>query len=199
MAVGREMVAWSGPARRGPALALLPGRRRGDGPAGPPRLTWAPPGTGGGHGLRPPAQLAIDDGRWAERVIGPERIKTTYAFRALLDSGAKLALGSDWFVAPPTPLEGIYAAVTRRTLDDKNPGGWVPEQKITVEEALKAYTAAGAYAAFMERDLGTLAPGMLADLTVIDRDLRAIPAIEIRDARIVQTIVGGKTVYRSGS
>jgi predicted amidohydrolase YtcJ len=142
---------------------------------------------------------AIDDGRWAERVIGPERIKTTYAFRTLLDSGAKLALGSDWFVAPPTPLEGIYAAVTRRTLDDKNPAGWVPEQKITVEEALKAYTAGGAYAAFMERDAGTLAPGMLADLTVIDRDLRAIPAAEICDARIVQTIVGGKTVYRSGS
>jgi predicted amidohydrolase YtcJ len=142
---------------------------------------------------------AIDDGRWAERVIGPERIKTTYAFRTLLDSGAKLAFGSDWFVAPPTPLEGIYAAVTRRTLDDTHPGGWVPDQKIQVEEALRAYTAGGAYAWFMERESGTIAPGKLADVTVIDRDLRTIPPAEIRDAKIVQTIVGGKIVYRSGS
>ncbi|MDM8002911.1 MAG: amidohydrolase, partial [Bacteroidota bacterium] len=99
---------------------------------------------------------AIDDGRWAEEYIGPNRIKTTYAFRSLLDSGATLAFGSDWFVAPATPLEGIYAAVTRRTLDGKNPDGWVPEQKITVEEALKAYTINGAYASFEEDIKGTL-------------------------------------------
>jgi predicted amidohydrolase YtcJ len=142
---------------------------------------------------------AIDDGRWAEKVIGPERIKGTYAFRALLDSGARLAFGSDWYVAPPTPLEGIYAAVTRRTLDDKNPGGWVPAQKITVDEALKAYTAGAAYASFQDREKGTIAAGLLADLTVIDRDLRSIPAPEIRDAKIVRTIVGGKTVFRDGS
>ena len=142
---------------------------------------------------------AIDDGRWAERVIGAERIRTTYAFRTLLDGGAKLAFGSDWFVAPPTPLEGIYAAVTRRTLDGKNPEGWVPAQKITVEEALHAYSAAGAYAAFAERDAGSIALGMLADVTVIDRDLRAIDPVEIRNAKIVQTIVGGKVVYRAGS
>ena len=140
---------------------------------------------------------AIDDGRWAEKVIGPERIKGTYAFRTLLDSGARLAFGSDWYVAPPTPLEGIYAAVTRRTLDDKNPGGWVPEQKITVDEALKAYTAGGAYASFKERETGTIAPGMLADLTVIDRDLRVIPPAEIREAKIERTIVAGKTVFRA--
>ena len=139
---------------------------------------------------------AIDDGRWAERVIGPARSRTTYAFRSLLDAGARLAFGSDWFVAPPTPIEGIYAAVTRRTLDDKHPGGWVPEQKISVDEALRAYTSGGAYASFDERDKGTIAPGMLADLTVIDRDLRTIPPAEIRNARVVQTIVGGKTVYR---
>jgi predicted amidohydrolase YtcJ len=142
---------------------------------------------------------AIDDGRWAEKTIGPERIKTTYAFRSLLDSGARLAFGSDWYVAPPTPLEGIYAAVTRRTLDDKNPGGWVPAQKITVDEALRAYTAGGAYASFEERETGTIAPGMLADLTVIDRDLRVIPAAEIREAKIARTIVAGKTVFRGGS
>lgn len=139
---------------------------------------------------------AIDDGRWAEKVIGPERIKGTYAFRTLLDSGARLAFGSDWYVAPPTPLEGIYAAVTRRTLDDKNPGGWVREQKIAVEDALKAYTAGGAYAFFRERETGTIAPGMLADLTVIDRDLRVIPATEIREAKVARTIVAGKTVFQ---
>jgi predicted amidohydrolase YtcJ len=142
---------------------------------------------------------AIDDGRWAERVIGPERIKTTYAFRSLLDGGARLAFGSDWYVAPPTPLEGIYAAVTRRTLDDRNPGGWVPAQKITVEDALRAYTSGGAYAAFAERESGMIAPGMLADVTVIDRDLRAIDPAEIRRAAIVQTIAGGKVIYRAGS
>ena len=142
---------------------------------------------------------AIDDGRWAGTVIGPERSRTTYAFRTLLDSGARLAFGSDWYVAPPTPLEGIYAAVTRRTLDDKHPDGWVPEQKIAVEEALRAYTAGAAYGSFQERETGAIAPGMLADLAVIDRDLRAIPAVEIRNAKVVRTIVGGKTVFRSGS
>ena len=86
---------------------------------------------------------AIDDGRWAEKVIG-ERIRTTYAFRSLLDARTRLAFGSDWPVAPPAPLEGIYAAVTRRTLDGANPRGWVPEQKISVEEALRAYTATAA-------------------------------------------------------
>ena len=98
-------------------------------------------------------------------------------------------------MAPPTPLEGIYAAVTRRTLDDRRPQGWVPEQKITVEEALAAYTAGGAYASFMERDTGTIAPGMLADLAVIDRDLRTIAPEDIRSARIVRTVVGGRTVF----
>jgi predicted amidohydrolase YtcJ len=140
---------------------------------------------------------AIDDGRWADKVIGPERSRTTYAFRSLLDTGARLAFGSDWYVAPPTPLEGIYAAVTRRTLDDRHPDGWVPEQKITVEDALRAYTTGGAYASFEEGQKGTIAPGMLADITVIDRDLRTIPAVEIRNAKIVRTIVGGETVYNA--
>jgi len=139
---------------------------------------------------------AIDDGRWAENVIGPVRSRTTYAFRSLLDAGATLAFGSDWYVAPPTPLEGIYAAVTRRTLDDKHPDGWVPEQKISVEEALTAYTRGGALASFSEGDTGAITPGLLADITVIDRDLRTIPAPEIRAAKIVRTIVGGRTVYR---
>ncbi len=139
---------------------------------------------------------AIDDGRWAERVIGPVRSKTTYAFRSVLDGGGRLAFGSDWFVAPPTPIEGIYAAVTRRTLDDAHPDGWIPEQRIKVEDALRAYTSGGAYASFEEREKGTIAPGMLADFTVIDRDLRAIPPADIRNAKVVRTIVGGKTVFR---
>jgi predicted amidohydrolase YtcJ len=138
---------------------------------------------------------AIDDGRWAEKVIGPERIKTTYAFRSLLDSGARLAFGSDWDVAPPIPIVGIYAAVTRRTLDGKNPDGWVPAQKITVEDALRAYTINGAYAMFQEKEKGSLDPGKLADLVIIDRDLTRIPATEIKDARVVTTVVGGKIVY----
>ncbi|HEX8690840.1 MAG TPA: amidohydrolase [Longimicrobium sp.] len=138
---------------------------------------------------------AIDDGRWAERVIGPERIRTTYAFRSLLDAGARPAFGSDWYVAPPTPLEGIYAAATRRTLDDRNPGGWVPEQKITVEEALRAYTSGAAHAAFEEREKGTLEPGKLADFVVLDRDLRRVPPETIRDARVAMTVVGGRVVH----
>jgi len=138
---------------------------------------------------------AIDDGRWADRVIGTERAKTTYAFRSLLDAGATLAFGSDWFVAPATPLEGIYGAVTRRTLDDRHPGGWVPEQRITVEEALRAYTVGAAYAAFREKELGMLAPGMLADLVLIDRDLTRVAPETIRDARVMLTMVGGRVVY----
>jgi predicted amidohydrolase YtcJ len=138
---------------------------------------------------------AIDDGRWADAVIGKERAKRTYAFRTLLDAGTRLAFGSDWFVAPPTPLEGIYAAVTRRTIDGKNPGGWVPEQKITVEEALRAYTSGAAYASFEEDRKGTLERGKLADFAIIDRDITRIPPEEIRDAKVLLTVVGGKVVY----
>jgi len=138
---------------------------------------------------------AIDDGRWAEKVIGAERAKTTYAFRSLRDSGARLAFGSDWFVAPPTPLEGIYGAVTRRTLDGKRPDGWIPEQKIGVEDALRAYTTGGAYASFDENEKGSLTVGKLADVVVIDRDLTKIPPETIREARIMYTIVGGRVVF----
>jgi predicted amidohydrolase YtcJ len=137
---------------------------------------------------------AIDDGRWAAKYIG-DRIRTTYAFRSLLDSGARLSFGSDWFVAPPTPLEGIYAAVTRRTLDDANPNGWVPEQKITVEEAVRAYTQAAAYASFDESLKGSLAAGKLADFVVLDRNIFEIPPEEIRNVRVKMTFVGGRSVF----
>ncbi|MGZ8412028.1 MAG: amidohydrolase [Gemmatirosa sp.] len=147
---------------------------------------------------------AIDDGRWAEKVIGPARAQRTYAFRALLDTGATVAFGSDWFVAPPTPLEGIYAAVTRRTLDGAHPDGahpdgWVPTQKITVEEALRAYTRGGAYAAFDEAERGTLERGKLADFVLVDRDLTRVPPETIRDAQVVLTVVGGRVAFERGA
>lgn len=137
---------------------------------------------------------AIDDGRWAERVIGPERSATTYAFRSLLDTRARLAFGSDWYVAPATPLEGIDAAVNRRTLDGKHPNGWVPEQKITTEEALRAYTSGAAYAGFAEKELGTLEVGKLADLVIVDRNILE-PGSDLSQARVKLTMVGGKVVF----
>jgi len=138
---------------------------------------------------------AIDDGRFAEKYLGYERCKTTYAFKSLMEAGATVSFGSDWFVAPPTPLEGIYAAVTRRTLDDKNPDGWVPEQKISVEEALKAYTINGAYASFEESIKGSLEPGKLADFVILDKDITAIDPVEIWSVNVLRTVVGGKSVY----
>ncbi|HET6961157.1 MAG TPA: amidohydrolase family protein, partial [Terriglobia bacterium] len=139
----------------------------------------------------------IDDGRWAEKRIGPERIKTTYAFRSLIDQGARLTFGSDWTVAPINPLLGVYAAVTRRTLDDRNPHGWVPEEKITVGEAMRSYTIANAYASFDESKKGSLEAGKLADIAVLDRDIFTIPPVQIPQSVVVYTIVGGKIVYRA--
>jgi len=139
---------------------------------------------------------AIDDGRWVEQRIGPMRIKTTYAFRTLLDTEAPLAFGSDWTVAPLDPMLGVYAAVTRRTLDDKNPGGWVPEQKISVGEALRAYTYGNAWATFNEQKWGTLAPGRFADVVVLDRDPFAVQPESLGTIKPRFTIVGGKVVYQ---
>jgi predicted amidohydrolase YtcJ len=139
---------------------------------------------------------AIDDGRWAEKRIGPERIKTTYAFRSLLDAKGRLAFGSDWTVAPLDPILGIYAAVTRRTLDGKHPAGWVPQEKITVEEALRAYTTGNAYGMFAEWNRGRLAPGYLADLVLLDRDLTRVPPETIEQVQIQATIVGGRVVFQ---
>ncbi|HEV3469419.1 MAG TPA: amidohydrolase [Pyrinomonadaceae bacterium] len=141
---------------------------------------------------------AIDDGRWAEKRIGRERARGTYAFRSLLDAGAVLAFGSDWTVAPLNPLLGVYAAVTRRTLDGKNPGGWVPEQKITVEEAVRAYTLGSAYAEFADHAKGTIAPGKLADLVILTHDIFKGDPVEIEKARVRTTIVDGRVVYEAG-
>jgi predicted amidohydrolase YtcJ len=138
---------------------------------------------------------AIDDGRWAEKRIGKERAKTTYAFRSLIDSGATLAFGTDWTVAPLNPLLTIYAAVTRRTLDGKNPNGWVPEQKISVEETVRAYTIGSAYAEFQEDVKGTITVGKLADLVLLSRDIFTIDPTQIENVKVVMTMIDGRVVY----
>jgi hypothetical protein len=140
---------------------------------------------------------AIDDGGWAEKRIGPERIKSTYAFRTFLDKGVTLALGTDWSVAPLNPMDTLYAAVTRTTLNGKNPHGWVPEQKITLEEAVKAYTMGSAYAEFQENQKGSIARGKLADIVILSDDIFSIAPERIRDVKVLTTIVGGKVVYES--
>jgi predicted amidohydrolase YtcJ len=138
---------------------------------------------------------AIDDGRWAEKRIGHERAKTTYAFRSLLDSRVMLAFGTDWTVAPLDPMLSVYAAVTRRTLDGKNPDGWIPEQKISVDEAVRAYTVGSAYAEFQEQNKGTITTGKLADIVMLSEDIFSIDPREIERVKVVLTIMDGRVVY----
>jgi predicted amidohydrolase YtcJ len=138
---------------------------------------------------------AIDDGRWAEGRIGHDRASRTYAFRTFLNHGVRLAFGTDWEVAPLNPMLGLYAAVTRATLDGKNPNGWFPEQKLTVAEAVRAYTVGSAYAEFQENEKGSITPGKLADLVILSDDIFKIDPVKIRDVKVLKTIVGGKIVY----
>ncbi len=138
---------------------------------------------------------AIDDGRWAEKRIGHDRASRTYAFRTFLDHGVQLAFGTDWPVVPLNPLLGVYAAVTRATLDGKYPGGWFPEQKLTVAEAVAAYTMGSAYAEFQEKEKGSITPGKLADMVLLSDDIFSIDPAKIKDSRVVTTIVGGKVVW----
>jgi predicted amidohydrolase YtcJ len=140
----------------------------------------------------------MDDGRWAEKRIGPQRAKTAYAFRTLLDTGATLAFGSDWDVAPMSPLMGIYGAVTRRTLDGKHPNGWTPEQKITVAEAVRAYTMGSAYASFEEKLKGSIEPGKLADLVVLTDDIFNVDPVKIAETKVYMTIFDGKVIWGTG-
>ena len=142
---------------------------------------------------------AIDDGRWAEGRIGHDRASRTYAFRTFLDHGVRLAFGTDWNVAPLNPMLGLYAAVTRATLDGKNPNGWFPEQKLSLAEALTAYTMGSAYAEFQETQKGSITPGKLADMVILSDDLFAIDPMKIRDVKVLTTIVGGKVVYDAGA
>lgn len=142
---------------------------------------------------------AIDDGRWAEKRIGPERIRTTYAFRGLLDAGARPAFGSDWTVAPIDALLGLYAAATRRTTDGANRDGWVPQEKIGVTEALRAYTVDAARACGREEVLGELTPGKYADLVVLSGDILSIEPFRIPDVQVDMTMLEGRVVYRRGT
>ncbi len=138
---------------------------------------------------------AIDDGRWAEGRIGHDRASRTYAFRTFRDNGVRLAFGTDWPVAPLNPLLTLYAATTRATLDDRNPGGWFPEQKLTIAEAIESYTVDSAYAEFQEREKGSITPGKLADFVMLSEDVLHLPPAELRRVRVLGTWVGGKQVY----
>jgi predicted amidohydrolase YtcJ len=140
---------------------------------------------------------AIDDGRWAEKRIGHQRALTTYAFHSLLQAGAVLAFGTDWTVAPLDPMQGIYAAVTRRTLDGRHPEGWIPEEKITVEQAVQAYTVGSAYAEFTEKEKGTITRGKLADLVMLSQDIFRADPTSIAQTRVLMTIMGGRIVYEA--
>ena len=132
--------------------------------------------------------------RWAEdRIV--DRIKGAYAWNSLLKSGARLAFGTDYPVEPVAPFRGLYAAVTRRSEDGKKE--YYPEQKLTMEQAIAAYTTGSAFAEFAEKNKGTLAPGMLADLVVLDTDITSVPAEKILGTRVLRTVVGGKTVYEA--
>jgi predicted amidohydrolase YtcJ len=141
-----------------------------------------------------PAHLA-DDGRWALKAIGPGRVETTYACRSLIDAGVPVAFGSDWFVAPPVPIAGLAAAVTRHVSGARSGDGWIPAQRITLEEALHAYTTRAAYASFDDHCKGRLAPGLLADIVVLDRDPFATPPGRIRDSQVAMTMVNGDIVF----
>ncbi|MDX2048425.1 MAG: amidohydrolase [Chitinophagaceae bacterium] len=138
---------------------------------------------------------AIDDGRWAAKRLDDARLQGTYAFKSLLNANAAVTFGSDWPVAPAVPLLGIDAAVNRQTLDGKNPGGWYPQQKITVEQALKCYTVNNAYAGFQENKLGKLKTGMLADFVILSENLFEIAPEKIKEVKVLKTIVNGKEVY----
>jgi len=138
---------------------------------------------------------AIDDGRWAEGRIGHDRSSRTYAFKSFLDHGARLALGTDWPVAPLDPMLTLYAATTRATLDGKHPGGWFPEQKLSAAEAITAYTMGSAYAEFQEHDKGSIEPGKLADFVLLNGDVLRIAPEKIRDVRVQKTWVGGVEIY----
>lgn len=137
----------------------------------------------------------IDDGVWAEKRIGPDRLKYTYPFKSLIDAGAIVCFGSDWSVAPLNPILGIYAAVTRRTLDDKNPDGWLPEQKISVEEAIKCYTINNAYASFEENLKGSIEHGKLADIIVLSDNLLEIEPEKIKNVKVDMTIFNGNLIF----
>jgi predicted amidohydrolase YtcJ len=139
---------------------------------------------------------AIEDGVWAAKRIGNERIKYTHPYRSFLDNHVMVCFGTDWPVVTLDPLLTLYAAVTRRTVDGKNPGGWIPEQKISIEEAIKCYTLNSAYAEFTEKDKGSIEPGKLADFVVLSDNILKIDPVKIKNVKAEMTIVGGEIVYK---
>jgi hypothetical protein len=141
---------------------------------------------------------AIDDGRWAEIRIGHERAGRMHAYRTFLDHGVRLAFGTDWPVVALDPLLTLYAATTRATLDGKNPQGWFPEQKLTIEEAIAAYTMGSAYAEFQEHEKGSIEVGKLADFVLLSQDVLKIPPAAIRDTHVLSTWLGGVEIYGPG-
>ena len=138
----------------------------------------------------------IDDGKWAYKRLDSDRLSRSYSYKKLLQDDALITFGSDWTVAPLDPIQGIYAAVTRRTLDDKNPNGWFPDEKISVETALRLYTFNNAYANFMETKTGMLKAGMYADFAVIDQNLLTMQPDDLRNAKVMMTVLNGKVVYK---
>ncbi len=144
-----------------------------------------------------PRHCAPDiSGRWAE-AVGPARSRQAWAFRSLRDAGAVLAFASDWNVAEMDPLVGIYTALTRRGLDGRPEAGWIPEQTVDLETALRAYTIQGAYANFLESSRGSISPGKYADLVLLSDDLFALPPERLRQARVLLTLVGGRETHRA--
>jgi predicted amidohydrolase YtcJ len=138
----------------------------------------------------------LTDMNWAVARVGEQRARYSYAWKQFLDNGVALAFGTDYPVEPITPFRGVYAAVTR-----KNEAGtkeFFPEQKLTIQQAIAAYTTGAAYAEFAEQEKGVLAPGMLADFVVLDRDLTKVPPHDILGTKVLRTVVGGKTVYEMG-
>ena len=140
----------------------------------------------------------IDDMRWAETRIGRDRCRIAYDFKSFVDAGVRVAFGTDWFVEPLDPMIGLYAAVTRQFPNGTPPGGWFPEEKISMSQAIEFYTLGSAYAQFAEREKGSLTPGKLADLVVLSKDVFAIPPREILETRPVLTMVGGRIVFDRG-
>jgi hypothetical protein len=138
----------------------------------------------------------LSDLRWAPAILGPGRLSEAYAWNSLRQAGAQLALGSDYPVEPISPLRGLYAAITREFEGGGPRGGWLPEEKISVFEAIHAYTWGSAYGEFEEQRKGTLAPGKFADLVVLSQDISRAPATELLRTEVLLTVVGGQIVYQ---
>ena len=134
----------------------------------------------------------FDDGAWAHKRVRLDVLRRTYVFRSLIESGASLTFGSDWTVAPLDPVKGMYAAITRKTRDLKNPGGWFPVEKISVEDALRSYTSNNAYAAFWEKTTGSISSGKNADFVVHSENLLTIDPDSLLNSRVLRTVVAGK-------